>query len=101
MTFRKRAIVSLVLMSSFASPVFAQGETPDTTFGDNTMTFTTSDGKMVKKAIPPKTMAELMTKGAMPMTAGVMMMMHQGKMYMMNDQKMPDGKMMSDMAMGK
>ena len=45
-------------------------------------------------------MAE-MTKGAMPMTAGTMMMMHDGKMYMMPDKMMPNGKMMSDMAMGK
>ena len=101
MKFFKHAIASLVLMGSLVSPVFAQGETPDSTFGDNVMTFTTPTGKTVKKTMPPSVMADLVTKGAMPMTAGVMMMMHQGKMYMMNDQKMPDGKMMSDMAMGK
>jgi len=96
----KQAIAGLLLAGSIASPAFAQGETLDKAYGSGVMTFTTPDGSIVRKSVPAATMKE-MTEGAMPMTAGVMMMMHDGKMYMMADKKMPNGKMMSDMAMGK
>lgn len=94
------SVASLLLMSSLAMPAFAQGETPDKPYGSGVMTFTTPTGTIVRRPVPPAVMAE-MTKGVMPMTAGVMMMMHDGKMYMVPDHKMADGKMMSDMAMGK
>ena len=101
MNFFKHVVASILIMGSIVSPAFAQGETPDSTFGENTMTFTTPGGTMMKRMVPANVMTNMMTKGPMPMTDGVMMMMHQGKMYMMHDQKMPDGKMMSDVAMGK
>jgi len=94
------AIASLLMLGGLATPAFAQGETPDKPYGSGVMTFTTPEGAIMRKTVPPATMAE-MTKGAMPMTTGTMMMMHEGKMYMLPDRKMPDGKMMSDMAMGK
>ena len=101
MTYFKHAIACFVLASCLASPVFAQGENRDATYGENVVTFTTPGGTVVRKTVPANVMADMMTKGPMPMTQGVMMMMHQGKMYMVNDHKMPDGKMMSDMVMGK
>ena len=101
MNLIKHVVASILIMGSMMSPSFAQGETPDSTLGENTMTFTTPGGTMMKRVVPANVMTNLMTKGAMPMTDGIMMMMHQGKMYMMHDQKMPDGKMMSDVAMGK
>ncbi len=101
MNLFRHAVASILVIGSLVSPAFAQGETPDSTFGENTMTFTTPGGAMMKRMVPANVMNNMMTKGAMPMTDGVMMMMHQGKMYMMHDQKMPDGKMMSDVAMGK
>ena len=94
------AIASLLVLGSLVSPAFAQGETPDKPYGAGVMTFTTPTGTITRRTVPPAMMAE-MTKGVMPMTAGTMMMMHEGKMYMMPDKMMPNGKMMSDMAMGK
>jgi len=96
----KFAIASLLMLGSLAAPAFAQGENPDKPYGSGVMTFTTPSGTIERRTVPPAVMAE-MTKGAMPMTAGTMMMMHEGKMYMMADKKMPNGKMMSDMAMGR
>ena len=93
-------IASFLMLGSIASPAFAQGETPDKPYGSGVMTFTTPSGTITRTTVPPAMMAE-MTRGAMPMTAGTMMMMHDGKMYMMADKMMPNGKMMSDMAMGK
>jgi len=66
---------------------------------EGSMTYTTSDGVMVTKTLAQDTIAEIMKNGAMPMTAGVLIMMHGGKMYMAADHKMPNGSMMSDLAM--
>ena len=46
-------------------------------------------------------MMDMMVKEAAPMEAGTVMMMHNGKMYMMKDHKMPNGKMMSEILAGK
>ena len=70
----KYAVASVLLMSTLAVPAFAQGETADKAYGSGVMTFTTPSGTIVRKSVPPAMMAE-MTKGAMPMSAGVMMMM--------------------------
>lgn len=99
MKMLKNAIAAAVLIASFAPLAFAQGETPDRTFGENTMTFTKPDGSVASKTITDAAMAKMMTEGAMPMTTGHVMMMHGGKMYSMPDHMMPNGKMMSDMAM--
>lgn len=93
-------VAGVLMMSSLAVPAFAQGENPDKPYGSGEMTFTTPSGTTTRRVVPPAVMSE-MTKGAMPMSSGIMMMMHEGKMYMMPDQKMPNGKMMSDMAMGR
>jgi len=99
MKLLKHALAAAVLMASFAPLAHAQGETPDPTYGDNVMTFTKPDGSVARKTITDAAMAKMMTEGAMPMTAGHVMMMHGGKMYSMPDHMMPNGKMMSDMAM--
>jgi hypothetical protein len=101
MKMLKNAVAAAVLVASFAPLAFAQGEAPDRTFGENTMTFTKPDGSVARKTITDAAMAKMMTEGAMPMTAGHVMMMHGGKMYSMPDHMMPNGKMMSDMAMPK
>jgi hypothetical protein len=54
---------------------------------------------MVRKALSKDIIAKIMNNGAMPMTGGVLFMMHGGKMYMVGDHKMPDGSMMSDLVM--
>lgn len=94
------AIACLLILGSLAPPAFAQGETPDRPYGSGTWTFTTPTGTVTRMTLPPAMLAEL-TKGATPMTVGTMTMMHEGKMYVVPDQKMANGKMMSDMAMGK
>jgi hypothetical protein len=55
---------------------------------------------LITKPIDPA-IREMMMKDAMPMTTGVMMMMHGGRMYTVTDKKMPNGKMLSDMVMSK
>lgn len=101
MSFFKHAIAGLVVAGSLASSAFAQGEIPDQqTLGNNTMTFVTPSGSLTKKTLTSQQVTELMKNGAQPMTSGVITMMHNGKMYMMTDHKMPDGTMMSGAVMG-
>ncbi len=97
----KNTVAAAVLMASFTPLAYAQGERQDSTYGENIMTFTKPDGSVVRKTITDAAMAKMMTEGAMPMTAGHVMMMHGGKMFSMADHMMPNGKMMSDMAMAK
>ncbi len=100
MQFFKQAIASLALMGALASPAFAEGQARSA-LTENTMLMTTPSGEVVQMNITDPAMKDLMMKDAMPMTDHVMMMMHGGKMYMVHDKKMPDGKMLSDMMMTK
>lgn len=93
----KSALASAALVASFAPLAHAQGERPDSTYGDNTMTFTKPDGSVIRKTITDDEMAKMMTQGATPMAAGHVIMMHGGKMYSMPDHRMANGKMMSEM----
>ena len=101
MNFLTSAIAGLAVIGALASPAFAQGEggralaeLPDSTF-----VLVTPGGKMMERKITDPAMAKMMMKDATPMTAGTMMMMHGGKMYMVPDQKMSDGRMLSEMMM--
>ncbi len=55
------------------------------------------DGRTSTMQMSDKMMSDMMMKEGKPMTGAHMMMMSGGKMYMMEDKKMADGKMMSDM----
>jgi hypothetical protein len=66
----------------------------------DTMIMPSATGMLITKPIDPA-IREMMMKDAMPMTTGVMMMMHGGRMYTVTDKKMPNGKMLSDMVMSK
>ena len=91
-------IATAALIATLASPAYAQsGEGGN--FVDNTMLMTTPSGKVIRKQVTDPKMSEMMMQGAMPMTAGTMMMMHGGKMYMVPDRKMPDGTTLHDMMM--
>jgi hypothetical protein len=98
MSYLKHALISLTLVGALASPAFAGGDGAD--FMEGQMIMPSATGMVITKPIDTAT-REMMMKDAMPMTPGVMMMMHGGKMYTITDKKQPNGKMLSDMAMGK
>ena len=97
MNLTKKTLVLTVLMASFSPLAFAQGESRDSTYGENVMTFTKPDGSVARATITDAEMAKMMVQGATPMATGHVMMMHGGKMYSMPDHRMPNGKMMSEM----
>ena len=97
MSYLKQTIASLVVLGAFAGGALAADGRD---VRENTIVLTNPNGRMVEMQMTDKAMQEMMLKDAMPMTAGVMMMMHGGKMYMVSDRKMPNGKMLSEMVMG-
>lgn len=101
MRYLARSLASFALVAGLATSALAQGEggRPEVNFKPETFRLVMPDGKVVEKKMTDQHMKEMMANGAMPMTAGVIMMMHDGKMYMVQDKKMPNGKMLSDVMM--
>jgi hypothetical protein len=63
---------------------------------DGTMMMMAPDGRMSRTAVPDKMLSDTILKEGKVVTASQLVMMHGGKVYMIEDQKMSDGKMMSE-----
>lgn len=94
-----QTVASFLLVGALAGPAFAENETRN--FSDNQIVITSPDGIMTRMNVADAAMLDMMMKEATPMTSGVLVMMHGGRMYTMTDHKMPNGKMMSDILAGK
>ena len=68
---------------------------------DGTMMMIMPDGRTSMMQMSDKMMTDMMMKDGKQMSGTHMMMMTGGKVYMMEDRKMADGKMMSDHMMMK
>lgn len=92
-------LAAAALMTVVASPAFAM-ETMMMKKGETAMVM--PNGEMATMPMMDPKMAKMMMKGAKPMKHGMIMMMGEdGKMYMMEDMKMPDGMMASEAMMKK
>ena len=97
----KSTALGLIIACAFTVPALAA----DTEMGmhmdmkEGAMMMMTPDGKIMTMDKPDQMVSDMMMKDGGPMTSNMMMMMHDGKMMIMKDRKMPDGKMMSDMMM--
>lgn len=101
MKYLRRAILSAALVGVLASPAFAQGEPASShDLQQGTLSMTTPTGRVVTRQAD-QAMAEMLAKDAMPMSGGEIMMLHNGKMYHIPDRVMPNGKLLSDVIMGK
>ena len=100
MRIAKQFLIACVL-SAAALPALAMDETA---MKNGEMMMMGADGKMMMM-MPAgdgmKMMDTAMMKNGHKMKGPVIMMMDQGKMMMMEDMKMPDGKMMSEHMMMK
>lgn len=97
-----QAVMSLACVGALVSPAFAQGDLGGLpSYTDDLVTMTSPTGTVIQKRMTDRAMMDMMVKEAAPMEAGTVMMMHNGKMYMMKDHKMPNGKMMSEILAGK
>ena len=97
MATMRSTILALAAACALASPAFAQGE--GSTLRDNSVMIVMPNGHMTTRAMTDRTMLDAMVQKGKPLTAGQMLVMSGGKLYIVEDYKMPDGKMMSDILM--
>lgn len=79
----------------------AGAELKGTMIKEGMMMMVMPDGRMSMMPMSDKMMSGMMMKEGKAMTGNHMMMMSGGKVYMMEDKKMSDGKMMSESMMMK
>jgi len=87
------ALASLVLLVSSTS---SQAQEVMMMKDGTMMMMMTPDGRMSRTAVPDKMLSDTILKEGKVVTASQLVMMHGGKVYMIEDQKMSDGKMMSE-----
>ena len=95
----KRHILGLTIMACVAglpAGAFAQGEGNSPPFPENGTIFFTANGNYARKTLSASELGMLMSAGAKPVAAGMLLTMHDGKFYMVEDHKMPSGKMLSE-----
>jgi hypothetical protein len=79
---------------------FAQGESNFPPFPENGVVFITQNGSYTRKTLSNAEMDSLMKQSATAVPTGVLLLRHDGKLYMVHDHKMSDGRMVSEMVMG-
>jgi hypothetical protein len=90
----KPAMFALLAATSFAAPAFAQAE--GGMMRENEFRVVMADGHTKAATMTDtKAMTEIM-KHAKPVAAGQVFFMHNGKMYQVQDMKMPDGRWLSE-----
>jgi len=89
----KPAMFALLAAMAFTAPAFAQG-TEGIMVRDNTITIVMPNGHTMTMPISGKAQLDMAMKGAKPVAAGQIFIMSGGKLYMIEDTKMPDGKML-------
>jgi hypothetical protein len=91
----KSVVAAMALSVVFAVPAFAEGNG----FNDGFVTLFMKNGGFMQKALPdPKLLAELV-KGGTEISPGSMVVMYNGKTYLVHDAKMASGTMMSEIVM--
>ena len=103
MTIAKPVFLALLGACALAAPACAQSTSGGMQSGmdammlkEGMMTVVMPDGRMSTMASTDKMMTDAMMKDGKPMTTTHIMMMSGGKVMMMEDKKMSDGKMMSE-----
>ena len=90
MTIVHTLLVASVAAFAFALPAVAQED-----LSDRTALMRDSSGKMMRMKVSDKAHAEIMKK-ARPLPQGRMIYMSGGKLYSVDDRKMPNGMMLRD-----
>ena len=96
---RKIVIAAALLTALGGGAALAQGAPPGSPSWENTVLMVSPDGSVVQKRVTDRAMMDTMMRGATPMRPGTMVMVHGGKMYMIPDKKMSNGRMLSEEVM--
>lgn len=88
---------ALLAVTSAGAPALAQDMQNGMMMKEGMMMMIMPDGRMsTMQPIDNKMMSDMMMNHGKPMTTTHIMMMRDGKVHMMEDKKMSDGKMMSE-----
>jgi hypothetical protein len=93
---RKTVIAATLLTTLGGGAALAQGAPPGSPSWENTVLMVSPEGSVVQKRVTDRAMMDTMMRGATPMRPGTMVMVHNGKMYMISDRKMSNGRMLSE-----
>jgi hypothetical protein len=96
---RTTVIAAALLTAIGSGAALAQGAPPGSPSWENTVLIVSPDGPVVQKRVTDRAMMDTMMRGATPMRPGTMVMVHNGKMYMIPDRKMSNGRMLSEAVM--
>ena len=99
MTTRLTKKVVLVAAFSLLAPAIAQADPPGydfIMFPERMALVVDATGK-APKAMISEDAAEAITAGALPLSGASIVLMYQGKLYIVPDRQLADGKMASDM----
>lgn len=93
MKYAKPALFALLAAVAFTAPAFAQME--GVAMRDSSMMMVGKDGRMTTIEMKDKAMMEMVMKEGKVVSGSQIFVMSGGKMYMLEDHKMPDGRMLS------
>jgi hypothetical protein len=95
MNFYKRALLGLAMTAVFAAPAFADTMAAANGPMVNSVVVHSMDGKTTLVPIDAARQAELLASShAKQLTTGVVVLVADGKTYLIEDHKMPSGEMM-------
>ncbi len=97
MSFIKSTMLALAAATALAGPALAQGE--GMSLRDTQVMVVMTDGRMMTRAVTDRAALDAMVQKGKQVTAGQILVMSGGKLYLVEDYRMPNGKMASDMMM--
>jgi hypothetical protein len=97
MTYLKTTFLALAAAFALAGPALAQGE--GMSLRDGQAFVIMADGRMMTRPVGDAAMLASMVQKGKPLAAGQIVVMSAGKLYIVDDAKMPNGKFMSEILM--
>jgi hypothetical protein len=97
MSFIKSTMLALATVTALAGPALAQGEGMN--LRDTQVMVVMADGRMMTRAVTDRATLEAMVQKGKQVTAGQLLVMSGGRLYLIEDYRMPNGKMASDFMM--
>jgi len=94
MTYLKSTILALAAACALSAPALAQGE--GIALRERQARMMMSDGRWYDRNVNDQALYDSMVLKGRPLTAGHVVVMSGGKHYLVDDYRMPDGKMMSE-----